>query len=410
MSAAGPRRIVAAMACVFVLAGCASSGADTTTQAPPDPAGFLPGPGYYVASSEAVHLGGGPRAEEVITFAARAAPASAVLEVVAWVSNRWTVVYNTADTGLLADQTVTAAELTATPITAAHRTDLAIRAVAAGNLTAAILRYNGGTHATIVWSGRAGGGTATVTGSPARQTLTINAPWISPVDPNCCSVRPYTQTIAATRDGSWRAVADNRPWAGALILQTALEPNEAVVAGTTAGSPLAGHLRPGDIVDAVNGQPLPPNDLAGTILGPPVVDQVALHHPGDRITLDVLRDGQRVEIPVTLSSYANPRRPLSAPAGGWLGLTLTDTAHGPTVALVAPHSPAAAAQVPVGSIITSVAGQPTQRAVVAAAVTAGLNPGQTVPVTFTTTDGHAQTVQVGVVAPPASAGQIIDLL
>ncbi|WP_294323590.1 Do family serine endopeptidase [uncultured Sphingomonas sp.] len=69
----------------------------------------------------------------------------------------------------------------------------------------------------------------------------------------------------------------------------------ALVAGVTPGEPAArAGIRPGDVVLAVNGKEITPQQSLTYLVGNEA--------PGSRVTLDVLRDGKRQQIPVTLGT------------------------------------------------------------------------------------------------------------
>jgi serine protease Do len=69
----------------------------------------------------------------------------------------------------------------------------------------------------------------------------------------------------------------------------------ALVNGVTAGEPAArAGIRPGDVIIAVNGKEINPQQSLTYLVGNEA--------PGSRVTLDVLRDGRRQQIPVTLGT------------------------------------------------------------------------------------------------------------
>jgi hypothetical protein len=143
-----------------------------------------------------------------------------------------------------------------------------------------------------------------VTGKPGAQRLTISASFTAPGDAGCCPVRDYTQVIGSTDDGhssppSVGVIEDDRPWLGAYVTSDASEPDALAVVGTVDGTPASSLLHIGDRVIGVLGETLPskqPN------LTSPVFDLLALHKPGDSVTLVVKRVGKRLQLPVVLGS------------------------------------------------------------------------------------------------------------
>jgi S1-C subfamily serine protease len=82
----------------------------------------------------------------------------------------------------------------------------------------------------------------------------------------------------------------------AIAPQLGISTKDGVVVGdVVANSPAAqAGLRPNDVITAVDGQPL---------RGDSALAQVTYSHkPGDTITLTVLRQGQSMDIPVTLGT------------------------------------------------------------------------------------------------------------
>ena len=133
--------------------------------------------------------------------------------------------------------------------------------------------------------------------------MTISASFTAPGDAGCCPVRDYTQVIGSTDDRhssppSVGVIEDDRPWLGAYVTSDASEPDALAVVGTVDGTPASSLLHIGDRVVGVLGETLPskqPN------LTSPVFDLLALHKPGDSVTLVVKRAGKRLQLPVVLA-------------------------------------------------------------------------------------------------------------
>jgi serine protease Do len=169
--------------------------------------------------------------------------------------------------------------------------------------------------------------------------------------------------------------------------------NGALVAELVPDSPAArAGLKPGDVVTSLDGRAVrDPRELARA---------VAEQRPGAAVTLGLLRDGAAQELRVTLASLPGEkpegaeRGAARAPRGGALGLALAPldeqaraelglprNARGAVVAEVRPDSPAAAAGLRAGDVLTGIAGRPVANAEQAArALREGANRAQAVQV------------------------------
>lgn len=127
------------------------------------------------------------------------------------------------------------------------------------------------------------------------------------------------------------------------------------------GPAINSELRPGDVIVAVNGERVEDSrDLARKIAG---------LKPETQVSLDVVRDGQRQTVAITLGQFpANPElaaaRPEVAPVPGKseemkdLGMSLTAGEQGVVITEVDPDSEAAEKGLRSGDIIVEVAGSP----------------------------------------------------
>ncbi len=78
----------------------------------------------------------------------------------------------------------------------------------------------------------------------------------------------------------------------------------ALVNGVTANDPAArAGIRPGDVILTVNGKEINPQQSLTYLVG--------LEAPGSRVTLDILRDGRRQQIPVTLGTRPSEQQLLA---------------------------------------------------------------------------------------------------
>ncbi|MEM1446000.1 MAG: hypothetical protein AAGF84_08100 [Planctomycetota bacterium] len=89
---------------------------------------------------------------------------------------------------------------------------------------------------------------------------------------------------------------------------------EIMVVDTLPGFPAYEVLRPGDAIIRFNNQPIPaaPNNAN---LPAPVNNLIQRRHAGDTIPLRVLRDGQEIDLTITLASYAALRTLYTNQAG-----------------------------------------------------------------------------------------------
>jgi S1-C subfamily serine protease len=105
-------------------------------------------------------------------------------------------------------------------------------------------------------------------------------------------------------------------------------------------------LQVGDIITAVNGNQVTAETLPSTIQS---------LHVGDNVKLDVLRNGETLDLQAALS--ARPETPsVNLPSRAYLGVTLEGTDQGVVIREVAPLSPAATAGLKVGDVIVSING------------------------------------------------------
>lgn len=151
----------------------------------------------------------------------------------------------------------------------------------------------------------------TVAGSAPHQVVQITLPWITAADDRSQAARMYTRTLAPTADDDgYQVVADNRPYVGVAI--TPLSGGaQARVTSVDPTSPARGVLRVGDILTGVAGTPLG-TDITHSLLGPPVIDEVAILQPGITITLELLRNGQPSHVTLQLAQWGAAADALTA--------------------------------------------------------------------------------------------------
>jgi serine protease Do len=160
-----------------------------------------------------------------------------------------------------------------------------------------------------------------------------------------------------------------------------------------------GGLRPGDVIVAVQGQPVTrTNELQR---------RVAAHSPGDRVTLDIFRRGQREQVQIQLTEAPLPAQTAEAPAAArapapppGLGVevvTLTaevarefnlDRSGGVVISQVAPAGAAARRGIREGFRVVEVDGQRVQSAEEFRRVVSAKRAGQVVSLTVQEPNGR----------------------
>jgi hypothetical protein len=142
-----------------------------------------------------------------------------------------------------------------------------------------------------------------VTGSGPQQTVQITLPWITAADSRSQAARMYTRTLAPIWSGSYQVIADDRPYVGVAISPLP-GGTEARVESVDPNSPAGGELKVGDIITGVADTALGSNVIS-TLIGPPVIDEVAILQPGAMVTLDIIRNGQPSTVTLRLAHWSS---------------------------------------------------------------------------------------------------------
>jgi len=211
-----------------------------------------------------------------------------------------------------------------------------------------------------------------VTGPADHQQIHLSGRYTSLADPVSNPVRDFTQTIGwrtgspPDGHGPIGVLDDDRPGIGLTLARPAGATEGTavtVVASVRAGSPAArAGVHPGEQLEAIT--PAVPRAAGQPPSDPAVIDQLAAHHTGDRVTLR-LRHGDDVRT-LTLTTVriqdvqAGPGAPI--PQGAHLGVTIDPTGQvlGAAIASIAPGSPAAHGRLAVGDTITQLGAMPVQ--------------------------------------------------
>lgn len=262
-----------------------------------------------------------------------------------------------------------------------------------------------------------------VVGTAPHQQVQYNAYWETVSDPGCCPSRKFQFVVgrlpvAASGDYvDFSVVKDTRSWLGAWIVPNSSVGNVGEVLDITPGSPAAGVLKPGDVLESVVGARSPGTNL----LGPAVVDEVAEQPAGSRVTLDIEREGKPMQVVVVLGSRDNKAAVNGqTPSPGYLDVTGSSmTAElasqdslpnvpGVLIDTVTSGGAAASAGLAQGDIIENMGdyATPTLAELTLAEVQAGTS--APVPVQYINPQGVQHTVSVTLGTPP-SGDPIFDL-
>jgi hypothetical protein len=142
----------------------------------------------------------------------------------------------------------------------------------------------------------------TIVGASPHQKVQVTLPWLTVADNRSQAARMFSVTLAPTAsyDG-YQVVADDRPYVGVAVRQV-IGTTELRVTAVDPASPAAAGLKVGDIITGVANSTLPPR-VTSELLGPPVIDEVAVLAPGDKVALQVVRGAQRLLVPVVLAAW-----------------------------------------------------------------------------------------------------------
>jgi hypothetical protein len=313
------------------------------------------------------------------------------------------------------------------PITSAKgETDLAFWSTynfgANGFLEASIVHYNGQVASLSYYTeGVPGQELPSVIGTVPHQKLSVPEAWLTSVDPECCAVRTYTDTVSyktLKEPGGYKyktyvVTKSTQSWLGVYVATYFSTDNgpppDPTVLSVIKGGPAAGILQVGDQLVNVAGDSTSDNGL----LGPAVVDEVAKSLPGTAIAVTTLRDGTERVVNIKLGSTASPAfTNSSAPVPGYMGVEITQVtpqlqsqyglpvSTGVLIDSVISNSPADDAGLVSGDVITSFGSTPVatlQDLQDAANLTP---PGTTVQITYADGTDTGQTTSVTMGAYP----------
>jgi len=144
---------------------------------------------------------------------------------------------------------------------------------------------------------------AAVFGDKPHQKIEITLPWLTPDDSQSQGARMYYLTFAAQPkdEGSYLQTHDSQSYVG-VGLSTDESSHPSTVEYVDPNSPANGVLQVGDVVEDVLGSTLPAKDTT-YLLGPKVIEQVALDQPGQVVKLSILRNGQPLIVSLKLAQW-----------------------------------------------------------------------------------------------------------
>jgi S1-C subfamily serine protease len=239
-----------------------------------------------------------------------------------------------------------------------------------------------------------------VVGTQPSQQIQVTLPWNTQTDPTDTAVRTYSFVLSPASNSTvdaYRVVSDDRPLVGVGIVAVA-RTTQGRVTYVAGGSPASGSLQLGDVIDGIEGI-VPPSRSR---LVPAVVDEVAVHHPGDKVALDIARNGQRTVVTITLGQwdFMFGQSGYSGVASGTLGVYLQVLQTSVVVNATVPGGPADTAGIGGGSTLTSVNGIPIHTIADVQAALRGLSAGDTATIGYVTSQGTPATTRVGL-GPPS---------
>jgi hypothetical protein len=367
---------VAFVSAVWLLAaGCTGGGVTTadvpsTSMAPPPNVGSFVAPNYHVLRMSEVQLEQPPHPADVVVVSAGPGVNSNEpvqggtedVQVLSYdnIAARWNVAFDAADkvvspSNFAADSTSDSGMqpllpqadalssvvalpvrfLSSTPQLVIYGLDESVNHPA-GLL--GVLDMKTGTPTLAYYDSEVDMSVPTIDGPATAQRITISAEFTTTADPACCPVRQFHQVIGSTGDPHAAPPAigvleDDRPWLGVWYVTPVGQTGEPpIVAGVMNGSPASAVLQVGDRLLGVANTSAPPGDMAQ----PAVVDQVAVHRPGDHIVLRVERQDKTVSVPLVAASYDSPsyQSETMAPQEAMLGVDVVDAPSGTTPGVI----------------------------------------------------------------------------
>jgi S1-C subfamily serine protease len=233
-----------------------------------------------------------------------------------------------------------------------------------------------------------------VAGTAPFQQIQVTVPWNTQTDPIATAVRTYRFVVAPASNSAvdaYRVVSDDRPLAGVGIVAVA-HSTQGRVTYVAAGTAAGGLLQLGDVIDGIDGIAAPSHP--GFV--PAVVDEVAVHHPGDKVTFDIVRQGRPAAVAVTLGqwNFMLGQTGYGGVASNALGAYVQVLQTSVVVNATVPGGPADTAGMLSGETLTSVNGIPIHTIADIQAALRGLSAGDTATIGYLTPQGTPATTRV----------------
>lgn len=334
MSSSLLKQLAMSLAVIFSGTLLASCGASAPSVPTPQLSAFLPA-NYRVSSVLHVDLDGSGKPQEAVSAVSPGKAvsdyptfATSIVFLIAWdpLAKRWTEVFNTLhlpwwqtssqsssgpgllnltnqapQLAVLHDQPNKTADLLFWVNSLSGNTDQLLVGIVHYENQIATLEYTYSGHDGHVFSFDEKSNDTTgadVIGSSPNQRVIITQPWLTGDDSESTAARMYSFEIAPVAHDfdSYHVVSDNIPYVGVELN------DQSVVERVAMSSPSAGRLEVGDVVIGVEGSTLSRTDIED-LIGPPVIEEVALYYPGDVVRLRVRRNGRMLIIPVLLGAW-----------------------------------------------------------------------------------------------------------
>ena len=233
-----------------------------------------------------------------------------------------------------------------------------------------------------------------VDGEAPVQQIQVTVPWNTQTDPIGTAIRTYRFVVAPTSNSAvdaYRVVSDDRPLAGVGLVAVA-HSTHGRVTYVAAGTAADGLLQLGDVIDGIDG------DAAARHSGfvPAVIDEVAAHHAGDKVTFDIERQGRPAKVTVTLGrwNFMLGQRGYGGVASSALGVYLQVLQSSVVVNATVPGGPADTGGMLGGVTLTSVDGIPIHTIADVQAALRGLSAGDTATIGYLTSQGTPASTRV----------------
>lgn len=189
------------------------------------------------------------------------------------------------------------------------------------------------------------------------------------------------------------ASAQDNPGQAFLGIRFAEDESGAKVTRVLPGSPAdAAGLEVGDVITAMDGTAVTVDNLS---------EVVQSHQAGDTVTINILRDGEAMELAAELGDTVSAEVfRFAGPDRAYIGIAVQRGDEGATITQVAADSPAAAAGLQVDDVVTAINGTSVNSANDIRQVLRGLNPDDVASLDVLR-GGEAQTVEVTLGSLPA---------